>query len=121
MGRDSLKSSTPEPSGTFPKLWSDQDLSKLPVGVEQTMERSVLEAGVAEWCERFPDVPMRQTLFRDRPVRHLLDMADEAQMIVIGSRGRGGFSWMTLGSTSAALVHITPCPLLIAGPIRPER
>ncbi|WP_370179562.1 universal stress protein [Rhodococcus wratislaviensis] len=101
--------------------WSDQDLSKLPVGEEQTMERSVLEAGVAEWCERFPDVPVRQTLVRDRPVRHLLEMADEAQMIVIGSRGRGGFSGMTLGSTSAALVHITPCPLLIAGPIRPER
>ena len=101
--------------------WSDQDLSKLPVGVEQTMERSVLEAGVAEWCERFPDVPVRQTLVRDRPVRHLLEMADEAQMIVIGSRGRGGFPGMTLGSTSAALVHITPCPLLIAAPIRPGR
>ncbi|MFV9458062.1 universal stress protein [Rhodococcus sp. NM-2] len=101
--------------------WSDQDLSILPVGEEQTMERSVLEAGVAEWCERFPEVRVRQTLVRDRPVRHLLEMADEAQMIVVGSRGRGGFSGMTLGSTSAALVHITPCPLLIAGPIRPER
>ena len=76
---------------------------------------------MTRWCERFPDVPVRQTLVRDRPVRHLLEMADEAQMIVIGSRRRGGFTGMTLGSTSAALVHITPCPLLIAGPIRPER
>ncbi|WP_009472526.1 universal stress protein [Rhodococcus sp. JVH1] len=101
--------------------WSDQDLSILPVGVEQTAERSVLDAAVAEWCERFPDVSVRRTLVRDRPVRHLLEMADEAQMIVVGSRGRGGFPGMTLGSTSAALVHITPCPLLIAGPIRPGR
>ncbi|WP_016884296.1 MULTISPECIES: universal stress protein [unclassified Rhodococcus (in: high G+C Gram-positive bacteria)] len=101
--------------------WSDQDLSILPVGVEQTAERSVLDAAVAEWCERFPDVSVRRTLVRDRPVRHLLELADEAQLIVVGSRGRGGFPGMTLGSTSAALVHITPCPLLIAGPIRPGR
>ncbi|RZL83283.1 MAG: universal stress protein [Rhodococcus sp. (in: high G+C Gram-positive bacteria)] len=96
--------------------WSDQVLSTLPVGVEQTAERSVLEASVAEWCERFPDVSVKQTLVRDRPVRHLLEMADQAQMIVVGSRGRGGFPGMTLGSTSAALLHMTPCPLLIVRP-----
>lgn len=96
--------------------WSDQDLSTLPVGVEQTLEQSVLETSVGGWCERFPDVSVRQKLVRDRPVRHLLEMADDAQMIVVGSRGRGGFPGMTLGSTSAALMHITPCPLLIARP-----
>lgn len=98
--------------------WSDQDLSTLPVGANQTSERSVLADSVAEWCARFPDVPVRQSLVRDRPVRHLLEMADEAQMIVVGSHGRGGFPGMTLGSTSAALLHITPCPLLIARPCR---
>jgi nucleotide-binding universal stress UspA family protein len=98
--------------------WSDYDLSMLPVAEEQTVERSVLDASIAGWSERFPDVAVRETLVRDRPVRHLLEMADDAQMVVVGHRGRGGFAGLTLGSTSAALLHITPCPLLIARPGR---
>ncbi|RZL82452.1 MAG: universal stress protein [Rhodococcus sp. (in: high G+C Gram-positive bacteria)] len=103
--------------------WSDQDLSTLALDAVQedrsaveTAERSVLADSLAGWGERFPHVVMRQTLVRDRPVRHLLELAGEARMIVLGCRGRGGFAGMTLGSTSAALLHTTPCPLLIARP-----
>ncbi len=49
-------------------------------------------------------------------MRHLLAEAEEAQLIVVGSHGRGGFAGMTLGSTSEALLHITTCPLLIVRP-----
>ncbi|WP_442972606.1 universal stress protein [Rhodococcus sp. JS3073] len=43
-------------------------------------------------------------------MRHLLELADEAQLIVVGNGGRGGFAGMTLGSTSTALLHTTTCP-----------
>jgi nucleotide-binding universal stress UspA family protein len=43
----------------------------------------------------------------------LADAAENAQLLVVGSRGRGGFARLLLGSVSQALAHHSPCPLLI--------
>ncbi|MEO9221189.1 MAG: universal stress protein, partial [Mycobacteriaceae bacterium] len=51
---------------------------------------------------------------QDQPVRTLLSHTDTAQLIVVGNRGRGGFTSMLLGSTSTALLYSARCPLLIA-------
>ncbi|MFZ2172981.1 MAG: universal stress protein [Rhodococcus sp. (in: high G+C Gram-positive bacteria)] len=102
--------------------WSDQDLSSLPLDTSEedrraaaVAENALLAESLAGWQEMYPDVTVRRIVVRDRPVRHLLEQADEAhaQSIIVGSRGRGGFEGMTLGSTSAALLHIAPCPLII--------
>jgi nucleotide-binding universal stress UspA family protein len=50
-------------------------------------------------------------------VHALLAAADGASLLVVGSRGRGGFSGLLLGSTSQALVYHAPCPLVVARPI----
>jgi nucleotide-binding universal stress UspA family protein len=44
----------------------------------------------------------------------LASAARHARCLVVGSRGRGGFRGMLLGSTSRALVNHTHCPLVIA-------
>jgi nucleotide-binding universal stress UspA family protein len=69
---------------------------------------------LAGWQEKYPDVTVRRSVARGRPVRNLLDLATEAQLLVVGSRGRGGFRGMLLGSTSQALVYHAPCPLIVA-------
>ncbi|WP_353051061.1 universal stress protein [Amycolatopsis sp. NBRC 101858] len=51
-----------------------------------------------------------------RPAERLLDFADRAQLLVAGSRGRGGFSGLALGSTSRALMSYALCPVLVARP-----
>ena len=47
------------------------------------------------------------------PGRALLDAAAGADLLVVGSRGHGGFTGLLLGSTSTYLAHHAPCPLVI--------
>jgi nucleotide-binding universal stress UspA family protein len=53
---------------------------------------------------------LRQVTF-SQPRTALLDAAAEAQLIVVGSRGRGGIGGMLLGSVAQAIVHHAPCPV----------
>jgi len=76
----------------------------------------VLAERLAGWQEKYPDVVVRRLLVRGRPVERLLAHAVDAQLIVVGSRGHGGFSGMLVGSTSQALIHHATCPLLVVRP-----
>ncbi|MEZ5170354.1 MAG: universal stress protein [Acidimicrobiia bacterium] len=50
--------------------------------------------------------------------RVLVDEASDADMLVVGSRGRGGFSSLLLGSVSSQCAHHARCPVVIV-PDRP--
>lgn len=80
-------------------------------------EERLLAQRLAGWQEKYPDVEIRRELRRDRPRQALLDASENAQLVVVGSRGRGGFTGLLLGSTSQALVHHAGCPVLV---VRPE-
>jgi nucleotide-binding universal stress UspA family protein len=84
----------------------------------ETDEQRLLAERLAGWQEKYPDVRVHRVVTRDRPVRSLLAQAGNAQLLVVGSRGRGGFAGMVLGSTSQALLHHAPCPVLV---VRPHR
>ncbi|WNV84765.1 universal stress protein [Umezawaea sp. Da 62-37] len=79
-------------------------------------EQRLLAERLAGWQEKFPDVHVDRLVLRDRPVRALLRLAETAQLLVVGSRGRGGFGGMLLGSTSQALVYHASCPLAVVRP-----
>ncbi|QLY28604.1 universal stress protein [Nocardia huaxiensis] len=68
---------------------------------------------MAGYGERYPDVQVQRILVMDRPVRALLEQSENAQLVVVGSHGRGGFTGMLLGSTSAALLHSVDCPIVV--------
>ncbi|MEU6561441.1 universal stress protein [Nocardia nova] len=65
-----------------------------------------------------PDEPVtvRRIVVEDRPVRRILAESANAQLVVVGSHGKGGFPGMTLGSTSQALMHSVECPIIVARP-----
>ncbi|HEX5401611.1 MAG TPA: universal stress protein [Pseudonocardiaceae bacterium] len=81
-------------------------------GIERRQVQ-LLADQLACWRTKYPDVPVRQIVARDRPVRCLLDAAAGARLLVVGSRGHGGFTGMLLGSTSQALVYHATCPLMV--------
>ena len=79
----------------------------------ETEERRALSEQMAGWTEKFPGVPVEVVVSRDGPAQSLLAEADRAQLIVVGSRGRGGFAAIVLGSVSNALLHRAPCPVAV--------
>lgn len=79
-------------------------------------EQRLLAQRLAGWQEKYPDVEVQREIVRARPRHALLDWSAKAQLVVVGSRGRGGFRGMLLGSTSQALVSHAQCPVLVARP-----
>ena len=79
----------------------------------ETGEREVLAERLAGWSEKFPDVPVRRVVYRDRPAHSLLEEAAHAQLLVVGSHGRGQLGGLVLGSVSHAVLHRAPCPVAV--------
>ncbi|MCX2729389.1 universal stress protein [Saccharopolyspora sp. NFXS83] len=68
---------------------------------------------VAEWRRRHPEVDLHWVEERGDPREVLLAQARRASVVVVGSRGRGGFRGLLLGSTSQALLHHAACPVMV--------
>ncbi|MGK8507185.1 universal stress protein [Nocardia asiatica] len=83
---------------------------------EQMQEEGeeLLSRSIAGFGEKYPDVPVHRIVTQDRPAERLLMIGDKAQLIVVGSHGRGGFSGMTLGSVGQAVLHAAQVPVIIA-------
>lgn len=73
------------------------------------LEEAAAAAGVADTVTR---------LVIGVPAERLAEIADDerAEMIVVGSRGRGAFKAAFLGSVSTSLVGIARCPVLVVPP-----
>lgn len=89
-------------------------LSENKVSEIRQAHEGLLEDSVARWAEKYPDVAVRKVLVRQLPVQAVLAEATGAQLIVVGSRGHGGFAGLLLGSVSQGLLHRErPCPLAV--------
>ena len=76
-------------------------------------ERRLLAEQLDGWSERYPDVAVRSVVPQGSPAGSILDAADTAQLVVVGSRGRNAVQAMLLGSTSRAVISHSQCPVLI--------
>jgi nucleotide-binding universal stress UspA family protein len=92
--------------GVFPMLgmdWRDSEAK----GQEILAER------LAGWQEQYPDVHVKRLIFCDKPSRWLLKEAERAQLVVVGSHGRGGFAGMLLGSVSSRVAQSATVPVVV--------
>jgi nucleotide-binding universal stress UspA family protein len=68
---------------------------------------------LAGWTEKYPDVGATCEAIPDHPARVLVNASEHASLVVVGSRGRGGFPDLRLGSVSRAVLHRAHCPVAI--------
>ena len=54
------------------------------------------------------------------PATALLDAARDADLLIVGSRGHGGFTGLLLGSVSSQVIHHAHCPVLVVRPKAPK-
>lgn len=77
--------------------------------------RLVAEA-VSGWSDRYPDLDIvNRAVHVIDPVRALLHETREAGLVVLGSRGRGGFLGLRLGSTVDGVIRQARCPVVVIG------
>jgi nucleotide-binding universal stress UspA family protein len=100
----------------------DHALGNYPLEINRTgiddQEHRLLETELAGWEQKYPDVPVRMRVLRGRPAPSLLRYAtttgnQPTQLLVVGSRGRGGFTGLLLGSTSQAVMIHAGCSVAI--------
>ncbi|WP_175427977.1 universal stress protein [Rhodococcus pyridinivorans] len=98
--------------------WSDLDVRgpfrfRIDWDSVENKERALLSESLAGHGEEFPDVRVHPVVVLDQPSHYLASHAADAQLLVLGRRGRGGFPSLMLGSTTWALLHTVTCPVMV--------
>lgn len=84
-----------------------------PLTIERALNRDLERATALAWSIA-PDLTVVTRPARGAPDRALLRASEGADLLAVGSRGRGGFGGLLLGSVSRRCVHRATCPVLVA-------
>lgn len=102
-----------------------EPMAAFPVPVERgtdvrdvEAEREKASRWLAEWIDGldvdFSGIEVELSIVADRkPAHALVERSDGAELVVVGSRGRGGFAGLRLGSTSEQVTRHAHCPVLV--------
>lgn len=89
----------------------------LPATVDQTQVLADVTEGLNVVVDRaladYPDVSVRRHVLDGTGAELLTEFSTATDLIVVGSRGRGGFAGLLLGSTSQAVLHHAACPVMV--------
>ena len=90
-----------QPSGGFDPAYGEDDA------------RRGLDEALASLGDAATGLDVEPLVVCDLAARALLDAARDADVVVVGSRGFGGFEELLLGSVSSQVAHHAPCPVVV--------
>lgn len=95
--------------GGYPYTIASFDPGEWEASARQLLERALSEVDAG-------GVAVEKLVVHDVAARALIEAAKGADLLVVGTRGRGGFSGLLLGSVSSHVVHHAPCPTVVVRP-----
>lgn len=100
------------------EAWREEGLLAVPLipedreKVQRRIDQALTEQ-LAGFRAKYPEVNARPLARYGHPVATLKDIARDAQLLVVGHRGRGGFDGLFLGSVAAGVLHHALCPVMV--------
>ena len=92
--------------------WSVTELGVDPEDLA-VAERTAVTEALKPWRDRYPQVAVTVDVVAGGAARELLSVSRTCQLVVVGSRGRGGFRGLLLGSVSQQLLHHADVPVIV--------
>jgi nucleotide-binding universal stress UspA family protein len=83
---------------------------------ERETAETVVAESLAGWQEKYPDVDIRVSVPQTSPAGALVAASAGAELLVVGTRGRGGFRALLLGSVSHSVLHHAHGPVAVVPP-----
>jgi nucleotide-binding universal stress UspA family protein len=93
--------------GGYPYMEAHVDPATLEAEARLQLERALAEVTVPSGVE------IEQVVVYGSPAEAILQQSADADLVVVGSRGRGGFTGLLLGSVSQQVAHHARCPVVI--------
>lgn len=108
-------------------VWSKQPLSWFPAVLETAAGEIAAEDSPQQIAEGLQAEALKtaasegvaafgQLVHGESPASAILDAAKDADLVVVGARGHGGFAGLHLGSVSTQLITHAPCAVLVVRP-----
>lgn len=93
----------------------------VPADYYETLQKdahTIIDESIASATEGFTGTlpEIARTVVPEAPGAALVDASEGAELVVVGSRGRGGFSSLLIGSVSTQCVYHAHCPVLVVRP-----
>ena len=101
------------PAGVYAGEGFGGELDPLTLDSLRKHAEEIVREAVAKAKGVQPSLECNGEIVEGQPAQVLLHEATDADLIVVGNRGRGGFKSLLLGSVSQQVVHHAPCPVLV--------
>ncbi|GAA1002442.1 universal stress protein [Acrocarpospora pleiomorpha] len=86
------------------------------MGEIRAVQHALASRQLEEWREQYPDVKVIEDVHCAHPVQVLVDASGGADLLVVGSHGRGALGSAVLGSVSRGVLHHAHCPVAVVRP-----
>lgn len=102
-------------TGVYPYVGDAYDVVVFQRAADETIDQALTDAGVPD------DVQVTRSLVSGPPAKAIVDAAADADLVVVGARGLGGFAGMLLGSVSHHVANHATCPVVVTRNVASEQ